>query len=82
MRHRTGEERRTPPARFAPLSFEHPLVGEPCGECGEPLRSGQRPALMAVGPDDLNSASKADQGGWYRALALPMHESCAWPESS
>jgi hypothetical protein len=80
LRHKVGEPRLTPRAMFEPLDYHNPLVGSPCGECGLALRAGQRPTLLAVGPDDLTTAAEADAGHWYRALTVPLHESCAYPE--
>ena len=80
LRHKNGEPRLTPRSKFGPLNYRHPLVGTNCGECGQPLQAGQRLTLLAVGPDDLSTAAEADAGHWYRALAVALHESCAWPE--
>jgi hypothetical protein len=78
LRYRTGEERRTPRNRFEPLTFSHPMIGMACAECDNPFHAGQRVTLFAVGPDTLSAAEKAEAGGWYTALAVGMHEDCAW----
>ena len=80
LRHRIGEPRLTPRSKFEPLAYDHPLIGTPCAECDQPFVAGQRPTLLVVGPDDLHTAEEADAGHWYRALAVALHEGCAWPE--
>lgn len=82
LRHRTGDDRRTPPANYEPLTFGDPLIGAHCAECQHPLKAGQRPSLFVVGPDSLQSAREADLGHMYQALAVVMHETCAWAEVS
>lgn len=82
LRHRLGEDRRTEPGRYSELTYDAPLVGAHCSQCGHVLKAGQRPALFAVGPDGPDSAEIADHGGWYNALAVPIHESCAWPQQA
>lgn len=78
LRYRMGDPRRTEPSKFNELYEGHPLVGEPCCVCDQPLLAGQRPTLFAVGPSTLEDAAKADSGRWYNALALIGHESCLW----
>lgn len=79
VRWRAGEERRSPVNRFAPLEADHPLVGAECHSCCEPLLVGQRPSLFAVGPENPYNSERADAGDWYTAMAVPLHQTCAWP---
>ena len=70
----------SPPGRFKPLSETHPGVGTVCSLCGDPVRVGQRPALIEVGPADTDEERKAAAGRAYTAEAALVHESCVYPE--
>ncbi len=80
LRYRPGDERRTPHSRYGPIAYESPMVGEICAECGHPILAHQRVTLFAVGPDNHEAATHEAKGEIYNALAVIMHEECAWPE--
>jgi hypothetical protein len=82
LRYTPGDERRTHHSRFERLDYDHPLVGQICSECGRPIRAKQKITLFAVGPDNREAAIHEAKGEVYNALAVAMHENCAWPEAS
>ena len=81
LRHRQGEERRTPPGSFEPLRYEDDLIGQTCPECGHVLRAGDYITEFRVGPATLADALEADARREYDALVIPFHEGCAWQDA-
>jgi hypothetical protein len=79
MRWRPGEERRTDPEHFGPLSPKHPLVGTVCCECDDRLAVYDVPTLLAVGPSTLDDVARHDERRWYSAYTVVGHERCLWP---
>lgn len=79
LRHKAGEDRRSPKGRFPALESDHPLIDRPCLLCGEFFTVGDTPTLFVIGPDDPDEAEKADDGRWYTAFCGAMHQHCAWP---
>lgn len=65
--------------RFAPLSADHPMVGDRCVFCGQALSEGDRPALVEWGPGSDEDAAKAAEGRAHNVECKPAHERCAWP---
>ncbi len=51
---------------FDPLRADHPMVGAPCSLCGEPMRVGERPTLVAI----------PGTGDGRIAEAAPAHWTC------
>ncbi len=51
---------------FDPLRADHPMVGAPCALCGEPMRVGERPTLIAI----------PGTGDGRIAEAAPAHWTC------
>jgi hypothetical protein len=72
-------DRLSAPGRFRQLDKDHPAVrnGQICSVCAEPMRAGQVPALVELGPADETEADKAARGKPYVATAEIVHESCA-----
>mgnify|MGYP001616335624 CR=1 FL=1 len=76
LRWKPGEDRFSRP--FMPLVGSHPLLrGEQrCAQCAEPFQVGDVVRAMAVGPDSLSAVRRHEQGGWYSAYAVIMHQAC------
>ena len=71
-------DRLSAPGRFRPLDKDHPAVRDRqvCSVCGRPMRAGQVPALIELGPADEHEAEKAADGRPYVATAEIVHEAC------
>lgn len=78
VRHKIGEERRSPKGRFPALADDHPLVGEACPECHGAFNGGDAVTLLVIEPADEEQAAKANNGQHYTALAATLHEGCAY----
>ena len=55
------------PRPFDELSPDHPMVGDPCAICGDPIRAYQRPTLLVLDPPE---------DGERIAAATAAHWSC------
>ena len=63
---------------FAPLHADHPVIGTMCAACGVRFATGDVTCLVALGPGSCPEArEKALRGGWYTAVAIPIHWMCA-----
>lgn len=66
---------------FGPLDASAWMVMEetrvPCVACGEYFKIGDYAILVPVGADDDDNRRKCVAGGWYSAVALPVHAPCA-----
>lgn len=63
--------------RFGPLKADHPGVGEICPGCKQPLKVGDIPELVAIGPgDDPEERQRAREGRPYNAVAIIAHHAC------
>ena len=62
---------------FPPLSAGHPSVGDPCPHCERPVGKEEPTLLVAVGPVDADEFLRHDEGRWYNAGAVLLHETCA-----
>jgi hypothetical protein len=65
------------PGRFAALEADHPCIGQLCPVCQKPLQIGEVPALVAIGPGDVQERRRAQEGREYNATAVLTHEACA-----
>lgn len=69
-----------------PLAIDHPLAGQPCLVCGNNLFGGDGTipppardiAMLALGSESGRAQGAAD-GGWFTAVAIPLHATCADP---
>lgn len=67
--------------RFPPLPEGHPLLGELCPACKDPLKAGDEVTLIALGPGkDPEERLLAQQGKPYNAVAAAVHWLCAGGE--
>lgn len=70
-------------SRFGPLAADHPLVGQTCPACKEPLAAGDIPELVPIGPgDDPDARKRARQGRAYNAIAVAAHLACVTGEEA
>lgn len=70
----------TPKGRFDPLPDGHSLIGADCPVCERPMRAGDIPALIEIGPADAEEQAKADAGRPYNAAGRAAHESCVFTD--
>ena len=62
---------------WGPLAGDHPLVGLRCLACHEPFVEGHCGWLLPLGPGgDAEARAKCLAGGWYNAVAIPVHSAC------
>lgn len=65
--------------RFGPLAADHPSIGEICPGCRRPLKAGDVPALVTIGPgEDSDARERAREGRAYNAVAVIAHEECVY----
>lgn len=74
VRWRRGESRRG--RVFAALDAGHPAVGTLCVICDRRIGNVEETQLVAVGPDNAEGRVDHDEGSWYTAGALIVHERC------
>ncbi len=70
--------RRDSPRRgrvFAALDPNHPAVDTICVICDQKIGV-EKTQLVAVGPDDDEERAEHDEGSWYTAGAMIVHERC------
>lgn len=74
VRWRRGESRRG--RVFAALDARHPAANTFCLICNHWIGNVEKTQLVAVGPDDAEDRVYHDEGSWYTARALIVHERC------
>lgn len=71
----------SPKGRFGQLLASDPKIGNVCRMCDRPFEAGDVPALVEIGPADLDEQAKADEGKAHNVEAAMVHERCAYPEA-
>ena len=65
------------PGRWGPIPADSSNIGHICPGCGEPLKAGQRPALVNGTPANEEEAARADAGRAHTVACELAHEACA-----
>lgn len=62
---------------FPPMMADHPMAQERCPACGD-VFEGQASVLLVLGPgSDPEALEKMQQGRWFNAAAVAVHEACS-----
>lgn len=68
--------------KFGPKTATHPSIGKECPACNKPFKEGDFTSLISLGPgNDEEAQRKAREGGFFNAVAVEVHWSCATGEA-